>query len=762
METLKDKLRQETYRALFKGCKIGIEKESQRVSLTGELMSSHHPSILGNRSYHPTIQTDFSETQVEMITPVTTSSEEVMSYLAGIHEVVRRSLPKGEMLWPLSMPPVLPENEEEIQIAKLDNPHDVAYREYLGDVYGRRKQMVSGIHYNFEFAPELVERLFNDQTTVSDYKTFRTELYLKVARNYLRYRWLITYFMGASPQAEKGYFADCGKNAPEMPVRSIRNSNFGYTNDDSVFVSYRSIEDYAKNIQDLVASGAISEEKEYYSAVRLRGGATVAEIAEKGVGYIEIRNIDNNPFAPYGLTKDQVDLLHYFLMYMLWLDTDDVDADELIKEGERLNNLVALEKPLDQTAFQAEGNTLLAGWLQMAQAIQAEETVIKTIQDYQAILSQPERTLAGQWLTQVNQGDSQGAVATELGNDYQNQAWETPYQLAGFTDMELSTQMLIFDSIQKGLQVEILDRRDQFVKLSHGKHVEYVKNGNMTSLDNYVVPLMMENKTVTKKVLLGAGFSVPAGKEYNTPESAKSDYGYFANQGIVVKPKSTNYGIGISIFKEGASVSAYEEAVDLAFAEDVDILVEEFIPGTEYRFFVIDGKTESIILRIPANVTGDGVSTIAELVSVKNDDKLRGQAYRAPLQKIMTGELEALMLKEQGYTFETILPKGEKVYLRENSNVSTGGDSIDVTAEIAPCYKEIAAAAVKALGAEICGIDLIIPNGQEEVTSGDHRGYSIIEANFNPAMHMHAYPFEGPGQRLSKNVLQLLFPELNN
>ncbi|QIL46985.1 bifunctional glutamate--cysteine ligase GshA/glutathione synthetase GshB [Vagococcus coleopterorum] len=757
---MQEKLSEIQFSSLFKGAKIGIEKESQRVNLDGELAKTAHPNIFGNRTFHPTIQTDFSETQVEIITPVTTSAEEVMSYLAGLHEVVRRSLPEGEMLWPLSMPPVLPQDEKDIQIAKLDNPKDVAYREHLAKVYGKRKQMVSGIHYNFEFDPILVKRLFADQSEISDYREFRTELYLKVARNYLRYRWLITYLMGAAPQSERGYFSDCGKNAPDMPVRSIRNSNFGYTNDESVFVSYRSIKDYAESIQRLVANGAISEEKEFYSAVRLRGGKTVAEIAEKGVGYIEIRNIDNNPFAPYGITEEQVELLHYFLMYMLWLDNEDCDADELLHKGEALNNQVALENPLTQTSQKAEGLELLAGWLGMAKAIGANETVLTAIEKYQSLMAKPEETLAGQMLTHYNSGLTQCDMAVELGNTYQAQAWEKSYQLAGFDDMELSTQMMIFDSFQKGINVEILDRRDQFLKLSYQDHIEYVKNANMTSLDNYVVPLMMENKTVTKKVLAEAGFSVPGGKEYGDVESANADYGYFVDRGIVVKPKSTNYGLGISIFKDGASEAAYQEAVELAFREDSDILVEDFIEGTEYRFFVIDGQTEAITLRIPANVKGDGTATIRELVAEKNKNPLRGQQYRAPLQKIQTGDLEALMLKEQGYDFDTVLAQDEIVYLRENSNVSTGGDSIDLTEEMPQCYKDIAAQAVVALGAEVSGIDLIIPDINVPADKNDYQAYGIIEANFNPAMHMHAFPFEGPGERLSTIVLDLLFPEL--
>ena len=89
-----------------------------------------------------------------MITPVAESSEELFRYLAAIHDVAYRSMAPEEMLWPLSMPPALPEKEEDIVIAKLDRFEDVLYRRFLARTYGRRKQMVSGIHFNFEFGDD--------------------------------------------------------------------------------------------------------------------------------------------------------------------------------------------------------------------------------------------------------------------------------------------------------------------------------------------------------------------------------------------------------------------------------------------------------------------------------------------------------------------------------------------------------------------------------------------------------------------------------
>ncbi len=84
--------------------------------------------------------------------------------------------------------------------------------------------------------------------------------------------------------------------------------------------------------------------------------------------------------------------------------------------------------------------------------------------------------------------------------------------------MELSTQILLFDAIQKGIEVTVLDETDQFLKLAVKDHVEYVKNANMTSKDQYIVPLIMANKTVTKKILAENGFHVPGGAEFASAE----------------------------------------------------------------------------------------------------------------------------------------------------------------------------------------------------------------------------------------------------
>lgn len=734
--------------------RFGIEREGQRVDLAGNLAKTDHPAIFGDRSYHPYIQTDFSETQTEMITPVTDSIPELFQYLAAVYDVTARSIPKEEMIWPLSMPPALPEKDEEIIIAKLKNFEDVLYRRYLAKEYGKRKQMVSGIHFNFEFGDELLRTLFSHQEEFQDFSEFKTELYLKTARNFMRYRWMITYLFGASPMSEKNYFLD--ESHPQEPVRSIRNSALGYTNHPNVKVSYASMKQYLADIERMIEEGKLSEEKEFYTPLRFRGGKKVADLATTGVRYIELRNIDLNPYARLGINPEQVRFLQLFLMYMLWTEKKE-DCDQWVAEGTTRNNKVALEQPSDQTEFHQEGREILEGMKQMLVELDWLDSLY-LVEEALTQMDHPEQTLAAK-LYQEAQLSSQQEVAVALGHQYYKESHERPYQLAGFREMELSTQIFMFDAIQKGVQVKVLDESDQFLRLQFQDHVEYVKNANMTSKDSYIVPLIMENKTVTKKVLKEAGFRVPGGAEFSSMEEAVKAYPRFAEQAFVIKPKSTNYGLGITIFKEGASLEDYQAGLAIAFREDSSVLVEEFMPGTEYRFFVIDGEVQAIMLRVPANVIGDSIRTVKELVEEKNSDPLRGTNHRAPLELIQLGELEQLMLKEQGLTIESVPQANQIVYLRENSNISTGGDSIDMTDEFSEAYKKIAVSAVEALGAKISGIDLIIPDKEIDPTT-DKKAYGIIEANFNPAMHMHVYPFAGKGRRLTMNVLKLLYPEV--
>ena len=269
---------------------------------------------------------------------------------------------------------------------------------------------------------------------------------------------------------------------------------------------------------------------------------------------------------------------------------------------------------MERVKYEEEGLWLLNQMKDMVEKVGLLDSDIDLIDEKIEELKNPELTIGARLLKEYQKENDMAKVGMKLAKMYKEDALREYYSLSAYSNMELSTQAVIEDAIKNGIKVTVIDENDQFIRLESNEHVEYVKNGNMTSKDSYISPLIMENKVVTKKVLAEKGFRVPKGYEVSSLEEALQKFNYIKDKPIVIKPKSTNFGLGITIFKKGtSSVENYSKAIEFALKEDKDILIEEFIEGTEYRFFVIEGETEAVLLRVPANVVGDGKHTIREL-----------------------------------------------------------------------------------------------------------------------------------------------------
>jgi glutamate--cysteine ligase len=327
--------------------------------------------------------------------------------------------------------------------------------------------------------------------------------------------------------------------------------------------------------------------------------------------------------------------------------------------------------------------------------------------------------------------------------------WNTP----GFESLELSTQLVIKEARRRGHAVDVLDATACFIRIRGNGRTEYLRQATRTSADTYVAPLIMENKKVTKLVLREAGLRVPDGRDYTDLAAARADFPFWRERDAVVKPNATNFGIAVSLLPAPIAEEDYVRACEAALHEDEMILVEELLRGKEYRLLVIGDAVRAVLLRVPANVTGDGHSSIADLVREKNANPLRGKGYRSPLEKIQTGREEREFLHAQGLTFGSVPAAGIDVLLRKNSNVSTGGDSLDFTDALHPGFRDLAVAAAAAVGARIVGVDMLIED-VASVPSADN--YGIIELNFNPALHIHDFPYRGQNREVERHVLDLL------
>jgi glutamate--cysteine ligase len=327
------------------------------------------------------------------------------------------------------------------------------------------------------------------------------------------------------------------------------------------------------------------------------------------------------------------------------------------------------------------------------------------------------------------------------------------FPIAGFEDLEASTQFIIAEAIRRGVKVEVLCRRENFLRLSRDGVREYVKQATRTSKDSYITSIILEDKNISKMLLKEVGIAVPEGELFESIEAAEVSFKKFSHMGVVVKPVDTNSGIGITLLPANDEPQLFSTAIREAFSHSKGILVERLVPGKEYRFLVIDDRLIAVAHRRPANVIGDGESTVEQLVAQKNSDPRRGEAYKAPLQSLRLGEVEIANLREAGLDLSSVPVSGQEVYLRKNSNLSTGGDSIDMTEEVHEGYREIAIRASQVADAKICGVDIMISDVHQAPTPAN---YAIIELNYNPGLRAHRYPFTGTPRRIECPILDLL------
>ncbi len=373
-------------RLLLKG-KWGIEREAQRVNENGYLALTNHPAAFGNKLENREITTDFSESQIELITPPLSSVDEVYKYLEVLTLKVSDEL-KSELLWPLSMPPRLP-SEEFIPISKFDGTAEgkekEIYRLGLATRYGKKMQMISGIHFNLSFSDELVDVLHEHFGNGEARDEFTDKIYFSMARNFLRFRWLLIYLFGASPSTDHTFnsvvhneLQTIRKCCPECcnPINkykkyatSLRVSRFGYSNDEQgkFTVSYNSKSEYLLSIRKMLKTKSkkyskigmfkdgkqvqlneniLQKDSEFYSAIRLKqvtekGESQLEALEKRGVKYAEVRIIDVNPYDRAGISLDQMYFLQIFMLYCLFEKGSYIQRKELNLINKN-HNLIAL------------------------------------------------------------------------------------------------------------------------------------------------------------------------------------------------------------------------------------------------------------------------------------------------------------------------------------------------------------------------------------------------------------------------------------
>ena len=333
------------------GIRRGIEKESLRALATGALAMTPHPRALGSALTHPHITTDFSESQVELITGVHKDVQNCLAELQDVQQATMAAL-GDELLWVSSMPCGLPVDDE-IPLGQYGSSNvgqsKTVYRRGLGHRYGRRMQTISGIHYNWSL-PDVA-----------------SEDYFGLIRNFRRHAFLLLYLFGASPAVCSTFVAGRqhqlqALNAQTMYLpyaTSLRMGRLGYQSDAqaSLAVSYNSLEGYAYSLHGALTkpypayqaigvqsprgeylqlgTSLLQIENEFYGTIRPKrvifpGERPLHALRERGVEYVEVRLMDLDPFESVGINAQTMRFLDVFLLHCLQTDSPPDTPEEIV------------------------------------------------------------------------------------------------------------------------------------------------------------------------------------------------------------------------------------------------------------------------------------------------------------------------------------------------------------------------------------------------------------------------------------------------
>ncbi|MFN4117533.1 cyanophycin synthetase [Acidovorax sp.] len=258
------------------------------------------------------------------------------------------------------------------------------------------------------------------------------------------------------------------------------------------------------------------------------------------------------------------------------------------------------------------------------------------------------------------------------------------------------------------------------------------------------------DKDLTKTLLKSCGVPIPDGQVVNSPEEAweaAQDIGL----PVVVKPSDGNHGRGVTL--DLRKKEDIEAAYHVAYPEGSDVMVERFIPGDEHRLLVVNGKVVAAARGEVVSITGNGRSTVKELIdSQLNSDPRRGYEEEYPLEiiDIATNLKVQLELQRQDLAADAVPAAGRQVVIERNGNVA-----VDCTDDVHPEVAYIAQLAAKVVGLDIAGIDMVA----QDISKPLHtQGGAIVEVNAGPGLLMHLKPAVGAPRPVGQAIVEHLFP----
>lgn len=323
-------------------------------------------------------------------------------------------------------------------------------------------------------------------------------------------------------------------------------------------------------------------------------------------------------------------------------------------------------------------------------------------------------------------------------------------QLALAASVGPSTRAIVEAAQRRGIPTLRLSEDASLFQLGWGIKQQRVQ-ATMTSKTNRIAVGIASNKDLTKRLLREAGLPVPRGRTVSTLDGALSA-AIAAKGPVAIKPLSANQGKGVTtgVLGDEAVGAAFERARRFGTA----VIVEQHIEGEDHRVLVVGTQVVAASRRSPPEVFGDGHSSIWQLVDAVNADPRRGDAHENILTKIRLDEAASKELLRQQLNIDSTPSEGQRVTLRGNANLSTGGTAQDVTRIIHPDNALACIRAARKIGLDVAGIDLVcsdigLPLGIQ--------GGAIIEVNAAPGIRMHEHPSSGKRRHAGRAILDSLF-----
>ncbi|MDB9378783.1 cyanophycin synthetase, partial [Nodularia sphaerocarpa] len=314
-----------------------------------------------------------------------------------------------------------------------------------------------------------------------------------------------------------------------------------------------------------------------------------------------------------------------------------------------------------------------------------------------------------------------------------------------------STEAIVKEAEKRGIPWTQLSARF-LIQMGYGVNQKRMQ-ATMTNNTGILGVELACDKEATKRILAAAGAPVPRGTVINFLDDLEEAIEYVGGYPIVIKPSDGNHGRGITI-----DIRTWDEAeagYEAARLVSRSIIIERYYVGRDHRVLVVDGKVVAVAERVPAHVVGNGRSTIGDLIEETNQDPNRGDGHDKILTKIELDRNSYQLLERQGYTLNSVPPKGVICYLRATANLSTGGSAIDRTDEIHPENIWLAQRIVKIIGLDIAGLDIVTTDISRPLREMDA---VIVEVNAAPGFRMHVAPSIGTPRNVAGAVMDMLFP----